>query len=96
MMPASFTAPLAGALGACRRGARTTPHQAAAEPARRSPRVALRMLGPGPVTVFLFQVPPEYHPVVIMGSLLAVVPHILAFVLLQRFRRGGPNAGSVK
>ncbi|MEV0322897.1 carbohydrate ABC transporter permease [Streptomyces sp. NPDC050658] len=94
-------------------------------------RVALRMLGPGLVTVFLFQltaiwnnfflpmvmlsdeklypvslglytwnssasVSPEYYPVVIMGSLLAVLPLILAFVLLQRFWKSGLTAGSVK
>ncbi|HET6859361.1 MAG TPA: carbohydrate ABC transporter permease [Streptomyces sp.] len=94
-------------------------------------RVALRMLGPGVVTVFLFQltaiwnnfflpmvmlsdqelypislglytwnssatVSPEYYPVVIMGSLLAVLPLILAFVLLQRFWKSGLTAGSVK
>ncbi|MFD3731953.1 carbohydrate ABC transporter permease [Streptomyces sp. NPDC058632] len=94
-------------------------------------RVALRMLGPGLVTVFLFQltaiwnnfflpmvmlsdqdlypislglytwnssasVSPEYYPVVVMGSLLAVVPLILAFALLQRFWRSGLTAGAVK
>ncbi|MCD7438349.1 carbohydrate ABC transporter permease [Streptomyces lincolnensis] len=94
-------------------------------------RVALRMLGPGLVTVFLFQltaiwnnfflpmvmlsnqdlypvslglyqwnssasVSPEYYSVVITGSLLAVLPLILAFVLLQRFWRGGLTAGAVK
>ncbi|MFC9203418.1 carbohydrate ABC transporter permease [[Kitasatospora] papulosa] len=94
-------------------------------------RVALRMLGPGLVTVFLLQltaiwnnfflpmvmlsdqdlypvslglyswnssasVSPEYYPVVIMGSLLAVVPLILAFALLQRFWRSGLTAGAVK
>ncbi|MFD5587490.1 carbohydrate ABC transporter permease [Streptomyces sp. NPDC127063] len=94
-------------------------------------RVAFRMLGPGLVTVFLFQltaiwnnfflpmvmlsdqdlypvslglytwnssasVSPEYYPVVIMGSLLAVLPLILAFVLLQRFWRSGLTAGAVK
>ncbi|WAX81612.1 carbohydrate ABC transporter permease [Streptomyces sp. KMM 9044] len=94
-------------------------------------RVALRMLGPGPVTVFLFQltaiwnnfflpmvmlsdqnlypislglytwnssasVSPEYYPVVVMGSLLAVVPLILVFALLQRFWRSGLTAGAVK
>jgi multiple sugar transport system permease protein len=94
-------------------------------------RVALRMLGPGLITVFLFQltaiwnnfflpmvmlsnqdlypvslglyqwnsqasVSPEYYPVVIMGSLLAVLPLILAFVLLQRFWRSGLTAGAVK
>ncbi|MFC9426038.1 carbohydrate ABC transporter permease [Streptomyces sp. NPDC056987] len=94
-------------------------------------RVALRMLGPGLVTLFLFQlttiwnnfflpmvmlsdqdlypvslglftwnssasVSPEYYPVVIMGSLLAILPLILAFVLLQRFWKSGLTAGSVK
>ncbi|MER5556575.1 carbohydrate ABC transporter permease [Streptomyces sp. NPDC002793] len=94
-------------------------------------RVALRMLGPGLVTIFLFQltaiwnnfflpmvmlseqdlypvslglyswnsaasVSPEYYPVVVMGSLLAVVPLILAFALLQRFWRSGLTAGAVK
>ncbi|MFB8032405.1 carbohydrate ABC transporter permease [Streptomyces sp. NPDC056004] len=94
-------------------------------------RVALRMLGPGLVTVFLFQltaiwnnfflpmvmlsdqhlypvslglytwnsaavVSPEYYPVVIMGSLLAVLPLILAFALLQRFWKSGLTAGAVK
>ncbi len=41
-------------------------------------------------------VSPEYYPVVIMGSLLAVLPLVLAFVLLQRFWRGGLTAGAVK
>ncbi|MFF1698685.1 carbohydrate ABC transporter permease [Streptomyces sp. NPDC058257] len=94
-------------------------------------RVSLRMLAPGLVTVFLFQltaiwnnfflpmvmlsdqklypvslglytwnssatVSPEYYPVVIMGSLLAVLPLILAFMLLQRFWKSGLTAGSVK
>jgi multiple sugar transport system permease protein len=94
-------------------------------------RVALRMLGPGLVTLFLFQltaiwnnfflpmvmlsdqklypvslglyqwnssatVSPEYYPVVIMGSLFAVLPLILAFMLLQRFWRAGLTAGAVK
>jgi multiple sugar transport system permease protein len=94
-------------------------------------RVALRMLGPGVVTVFLFQltaiwnnfflpmvmlsdhelyplslglytwnssatVSPEYYPVVVMGSLLAVLPLIVAFILLQRFWRSGLTAGAVK
>ncbi|MFC6063668.1 carbohydrate ABC transporter permease [Streptomyces ochraceiscleroticus] len=94
-------------------------------------RVALRMLGPGLVTVFLFQltaiwnnfflpmvmlsdqelypvslglytwnssatVSPEYYPVVVMGSLLAVLPLILAFMMLQRFWRSGLTAGAVK
>jgi multiple sugar transport system permease protein len=94
-------------------------------------RVALRMLGPGIVTVFLFQltaiwnnfflplvmlsnqklypvslglytwnssatVSPEYYPVVIMGSLLAVLPLIIAFMMLQRFWRSGLTAGAVR
>ncbi|MHB9756268.1 carbohydrate ABC transporter permease [Streptomyces sp. BYX5S] len=94
-------------------------------------RVSLRMLGPGLITVFLFQltaiwnnfflpmvmlsnqdlypvslglfqwnsqasVSPEYYPVVIMGSLLAVLPLVLAFVFLQRFWRSGLTAGAVK
>ncbi|MFD3477143.1 carbohydrate ABC transporter permease [Streptomyces sp. NPDC058695] len=94
-------------------------------------RVSLRMLGPGLVTVFLFQltaiwnnfflpmvmlsnqklypvslglfqwnsqatVSPEYYPVVIMGSLLAVLPLVLAFIFLQRFWRSGLTAGAVK
>jgi multiple sugar transport system permease protein len=94
-------------------------------------RVALPMLGPGLVTVFLFQltaiwnnfflpmvmlsdqklyplslglyiwnssarVDPDYYPVVITGSLLAVLPLIVAFVLLQRFWRSGLTAGAVK
>ncbi|ANN15673.1 sugar ABC transporter permease [Amycolatopsis orientalis] len=94
-------------------------------------KVALRMLAPGVVTIFLFQltaiwnnfflpmvmlsdqklypvslglyswnssasVSPEYYPVVIMGSLLAVIPLVLAFALLQRFWRSGLTAGAVK
>ncbi|MFE2989630.1 carbohydrate ABC transporter permease [Streptomyces sp. NPDC059262] len=94
-------------------------------------RVALRMLGPGLITVFLFQltaiwnnfflpmvmlsnqklypvslglfqwnsqatVSPEYYPVVITGSLLAVLPLVLAFIFLQRFWRSGLTAGAVK
>ncbi|MGW7519118.1 carbohydrate ABC transporter permease [Streptomyces sp. NPDC054796] len=94
-------------------------------------RVSLRMLGPGLVTVFLFQltaiwnnfflpmvmlsdqnlypvslglytwnssatVTPDYYPVVVTGSLLAIVPLIAAFVLLQRYWRSGLTAGSVK
>ncbi|RZQ61486.1 carbohydrate ABC transporter permease [Amycolatopsis suaedae] len=94
-------------------------------------KVALRMLAPGVVTIFLFQltaiwnnfflpmvmlsdqklypvslglytwnssasVSPEYYPVVIMGSLLAVIPLVVAFALLQRFWRSGLTAGAVK
>ncbi|MGW5735174.1 MULTISPECIES: carbohydrate ABC transporter permease [Streptomyces] len=39
---------------------------------------------------------PDYNPLVITGSLLAVVPLITAFVLLQRQWRSGLTAGSVK
>ncbi|MEV4312021.1 carbohydrate ABC transporter permease [Actinocrispum sp. NPDC049592] len=94
-------------------------------------RVSLRMLLPGVITIFLFQltaiwnnfflpmvmlsnqklypvslglfqwnssatVSPEYYPVVIMGALLAILPLIIAFVLLQRFWRSGLTAGAVK
>ena len=94
-------------------------------------KVALRMLTPGLVTIFLFQlttiwnnfflplvmlsdqhlypvslglftwnsqatVSPDYYPVVIAGSLLAVLPLIVAFVLLQRFWRSGLTAGAVR
>ncbi|MEV1081176.1 carbohydrate ABC transporter permease [Streptomyces sp. NPDC050211] len=94
-------------------------------------RVSLRMLGPGFVTVFLFQltaiwnnfflpmvmlsdqnlyplslglytwnssatVSPEYYPLGVIGSLLAVVPLIVAFVTLQRYWKSGLTAGSVK
>ncbi|WP_189929847.1 carbohydrate ABC transporter permease [Streptomyces sulfonofaciens] len=94
-------------------------------------KVSLRMLVPGVVTIFLFQltgiwnnfflplvmlsdqhlypvslglftwnsqasVTPDYYPVVITGSLLAVLPLIVAFALLQRFWRSGLTAGAVK
>ncbi len=94
-------------------------------------KVSLRMLGPGLVTIFLFQltaiwnnfllpmvmlsdqhlypvslglftwnsqatVTPDYYPVVITGSLLAVLPLVVAFALLQRFWRSGLTAGAVK
>ncbi|MET7417290.1 carbohydrate ABC transporter permease [Streptomyces rubiginosohelvolus] len=39
---------------------------------------------------------PDYNPLVITGSLLAVVPLIIAFVVLQRQWRSGLAAGSVK
>ncbi|MDA5282519.1 carbohydrate ABC transporter permease [Streptomyces sp. Isolate_45] len=39
---------------------------------------------------------PEYYPLVVTGALLAVVPLILAFVLLQRHWKAGLTAGSVK
>lgn len=40
-------------------------------------------------------VSPEYYPLVVVGSLPAVVPLIAAFVLLQRHWKSGPTAGSV-
>ncbi|MYW99714.1 ABC transporter permease subunit [Streptomyces sp. SID8378] len=39
---------------------------------------------------------PDYNPLVITGSLLAVVPLVIAFVVLQRQWRSGLAAGSVK
>jgi multiple sugar transport system permease protein len=93
--------------------------------------VALPMMRPGVVTVFLFQfvaiwnnffLPlvmltdpklfpmslglyqwhsrvtqfPQYNPLVVTGSLLAVVPLVLAFVVLHRQWRSGLAAGSVR
>ena len=93
--------------------------------------IALPMMRPGLVTIFLFQfvgiwnnffLPlvmltdpklfpmslglyqwstrvtqfPQYSPLVITGSLLAVVPLVVAFVLLHRQWRSGLAAGSVK
>ncbi|WP_328420001.1 carbohydrate ABC transporter permease [Streptomyces sp. NBC_00443] len=94
-------------------------------------RVALPMLAPGFMTIFLFsftaswnnffgalvmlndeqlypvnlglfmwnsvtQQQPEFYSLVITGSLVAVVPLIVAFVCLQRFWRSGLTAGAVK
>jgi multiple sugar transport system permease protein len=39
---------------------------------------------------------PEYYPLVVIGSLLAVVPLVVAFVVLQRHWKAGLTAGSVK
>ncbi|MFF0214475.1 carbohydrate ABC transporter permease [Streptomyces vinaceus] len=39
---------------------------------------------------------PELYPLVITGSLVAVVPLVLAFLGLQRFWRSGLTAGAVK
>ncbi|WP_329193591.1 carbohydrate ABC transporter permease [Streptomyces sp. NBC_01435] len=39
---------------------------------------------------------PDYNPLVITGSLLAVVPLVVAFIVLQRQWRSGLSAGSVK
>ena len=55
-----------------------------------------------PMTLGLFQWSsrvsqfPQYNPLVITGSLLAVVPLVLAFVVLQRQWRSGLATGSVK
>lgn len=94
-------------------------------------RIALPMLSPGLVTLFLFSFTaswntfllplimlsdqhlfpvtlgvysyytttaqsPEFYPVVITGSLVAVLPLIVAFISLQRFWRSGLTAGAVK
>lgn len=93
--------------------------------------IALPMMVPGFVTIFLFQfvsiwnnffLPlimlsdrtlyplsvglyawnaqtnrfPEFYPLVITGSLLAVLPLVIAFVLLQRYWRSGLALGSVR
>ncbi|MET8504420.1 carbohydrate ABC transporter permease [Streptomyces sp. NPDC015232] len=39
---------------------------------------------------------PDYYPLVVTGSLLAVVPLVVAFVSLQRHWKAGLTAGSVK
>ncbi|KAB8157067.1 ABC transporter permease subunit [Streptomyces sp. 3MP-14] len=55
-----------------------------------------------PMTLGLFQWSsrvsqfPQYNPLVITGSLLAVVPLVIAFVVLQRQWRSGLATGSVK
>ncbi|MFE5616983.1 carbohydrate ABC transporter permease [Streptomyces sp. NPDC056470] len=94
-------------------------------------RIALPMLSPGFMTIFLFsftgswnnffgalvmlnddtlypvnlglfmwnsttQLQPEFYSLVITGSLVAVVPLIIAFICLQRFWRSGLTAGAVK
>ncbi|MFI5659883.1 carbohydrate ABC transporter permease [Streptomyces sp. NPDC051684] len=94
-------------------------------------RVALPMLAPGFMTIFLFtftaqwnnfygammmlsserlypvnlglfmwnksvQQQPEYYSLVIVGSLVAVLPLIVAFLCLQRYWRSGLTAGAVK
>lgn len=94
-------------------------------------RVALPMLAPGFVTIFLFtftaqwnnfygalmmlndeklypvnlglflwnntvQQQPEHYSLVIVGSLVAVVPLVVAFLCLQRYWRSGLTAGAVK
>lgn len=39
---------------------------------------------------------PEFAPMVITGSLLSVLPLLVAFIMLQRFWKSGLTAGSVK
>ncbi|MFF4966175.1 carbohydrate ABC transporter permease [Streptomyces sp. NPDC001037] len=39
---------------------------------------------------------PEYYPLVVIGSLLAIIPLVAAFVCLQRHWKAGLTAGSVK
>ncbi|MFJ9456435.1 carbohydrate ABC transporter permease [Kitasatospora sp. NPDC101447] len=39
---------------------------------------------------------PEYYPLVVTGSLLAVLPLVVAFTVLQRHWKAGLTAGSVK
>lgn len=39
---------------------------------------------------------PEFTPLVITGSLLSIVPLLLAFIMLQRFWKSGLTAGGVK
>ncbi|WP_436498773.1 carbohydrate ABC transporter permease [Actinokineospora sp. HUAS TT18] len=39
---------------------------------------------------------PEYYPLVVTGSLLAVIPLIAAFIILQRHWKAGLTAGAVK
>ncbi|MFJ6728173.1 carbohydrate ABC transporter permease [Streptomyces sp. NPDC091281] len=93
--------------------------------------VGLRMMAPGYVTIFLFQltaiwnnfflplvmlsdeslyplslglyswnaaapINPDYYPLMVIGSLLALLPLVIAFLLLQRHWRSGLTAGSVK
>ena len=66
---------------------------------RRSPKifgVGIRARIRSSSSISSATVSPEYYPVVIMGSLFAVLPLILAFMLLQRFWRAGMTAGAVK
>ncbi|MEW5354067.1 carbohydrate ABC transporter permease [Streptomyces sp. 16-176A] len=39
---------------------------------------------------------PEYYPLVVTGSLLGIVPLVVAFIALQRHWKAGLTAGSVK
>ncbi|SDT22586.1 carbohydrate ABC transporter membrane protein 2, CUT1 family [Pseudarthrobacter equi] len=39
---------------------------------------------------------PEFVPLVITGSLLSIIPLLLAFIMLQRFWKSGLTAGAVK
>jgi multiple sugar transport system permease protein len=38
----------------------------------------------------------QLYPLILMGSLLAVLPLIIAFLFLQRYWQSGLAAGSVK
>lgn len=59
-----------------------------------------RELFPSSVGIFLWQSQvqqnPDFATLVIAGSLLSVVPLLIAFIGLQRFWRAGLSAGSVK
>lgn len=59
-----------------------------------------RELFPSSVGIFLWQSQvqqnPDFSTLVIAGSLLSVVPLLIAFIGLQRFWRAGLSAGSVK
>jgi multiple sugar transport system permease protein len=39
---------------------------------------------------------PEFYPLVVTGALLAILPLVLAFVILQRHWKAGLSAGAVK
>ncbi|MFE4415604.1 carbohydrate ABC transporter permease [Streptomyces sp. NPDC056821] len=39
---------------------------------------------------------PEYYPLVVTGSLLGIVPLVIAFIALQRHWKAGLTAGSIK
>ncbi|XXC84459.1 hypothetical protein ACLLJJ_00750 [Streptomyces sp. A5-4] len=39
---------------------------------------------------------PDYYPLMVIGSLLALLPLVIAFVLLQRLWKSGLTAGAVK
>lgn len=39
---------------------------------------------------------PDYYPLWVLGSLLALLPQVIAFVLRKRFWKSGPMAGAVQ